>query len=432
MALGVAAITWIGVISIVVLMLLSAFFSSSEIAMFSLERHKIDSLVEKDQKRGKVLQTLRKDPHRLLITILVGNNVVNIAMSSIATLLFSRYVGAHYTIFVTTFVISFLVLLFGESAPKSYAVENSESWSLKIARPLKFSQTFMYPAVVFFDKLTRIVNRVTGGRSDIETSYVTRDEIEGLIRTGEKEGVIEEDEREMIQSVFNFSNTIAKEVMVPRLDMVSVSDEKTIEEVLEVCIEEDVSRIPVYEEKLDNVKGFVNIRDLLRYKDTDTELEDLVMPTLHAPETKEVDDLLREMQEKRIHMAVVIDEFGSTEGLVTIEDIVEQIVGEIFDLEEEAPISRLDDSTLLVKGEVNVDEVNETLGINLPEEGEFETVAGFIFNRMGRLVEEGESLRHDKVKITVEEIDNTRILRVLIRKLGEHEKEKVEDKDRYR
>jgi len=414
-------VTVLGVVAIALLMLLSAFFSSSEIAMFSLERHRIDSLAEGDDKKAVTLKRLRENPHRLLVTILVGNNVVNIAMTSIATALFAIYFIDSVAVVLTTVVISMLVLLFGESAPKSYAVENTESWALRIARPLQASQYIMYPAVVLFDYLTRAVNRLTGGRPDIETSYVTKDEIEGLLRTGEEEGVIEQDEREMIQSVFRFSNKIAKEIMVPRLDMVSVSDEDSFEEILSVFVENDVTRVPVYQNNLDNIIGLVKIGELVEAMEDERTLDDIVRPTLHVPETKEIDDLLREMQKERIHMAIVIDEFGSTQGLVTIEDIVEEVVGEIFETEEEAPIEPIDDGAVMVRGEVNVDEVNDYLGIDIPEEGEFETVAGFIYNRMGRLVEEGETIRHDDVILTVEEIDNTRILKVRVEKSEEEE-----------
>lgn len=410
-----------GVAAVVFLMLLSAFFSSSEIAMFSLERHRIDSLAEGDDASAVTLKKLRENPHRLLVTILVGNNVVNIAMTSIATALFAFYFSDGAAVFLTTVVISVLVLLFGESAPKSYAVEHTETWALRISRPLQASQYLMYPAVVLFDYLTRAVNRFTGGRSDIETSYVTKDEIEGILRTGEEEGVIEADEREMIQSVFRFTNTIAKEVMVPRLDMVSVSAEASLEEVLETCVENDVTRVPVYRDNLDNIVGIVDIRDIVPALDTDAKPEDIVEPTLHVPETKEIDDLLRELQDERIHLAIVIDEFGSTKGLVTVEDIVEEIVGEIFETEEEEPMERVDEDTIIVKGEVNLDEVNDELGIELPEEGEFETVAGFIYNRMGRLVEEGETVVHEDVTLTVEETENTRILRVRVETEGQEE-----------
>lgn len=417
---------WAGVAAIAALMVLSAFFSSSEIAMFSLERHRIDALVEKGDRRARLVQQLRQNPHRLLVTILVGNNVVNIAMSSIATALFVLYLPPGQAVLATTVVISFLVLLLGESAPKSYAVEHAESWSLRVARWLKVSQQLTFPAVVFFDYLTRAVNRVTGGRSDIETTYVTKGEIENLLKTGEKEGVIETDERKMIESVFKLSNTITKEVMTPRLDMVSVEDTATLELALDTCIENDVTTVPVYHEVLDQVVGLVDIRDISRALRRGWSLDDIVTPTLHVPETKEIDELLKEMQEQRIHMAIVIDEFGSTEGLVTVEDIVEEIVGEIFDIGEEAPMVRLSEDALLVKGEVNIDEVNEELGVELPEEGEFETVAGFIYRHIGRLVDEGEELTHDDVRLRVVKTDRTRIMKVRVQRL---ETEEVEEED---
>jgi CBS domain containing-hemolysin-like protein len=202
----------VGFLVIGVLILLSAFFSSSEIAMFSLANHRLEALVEEGRPGADLVKELKADPHRLLVTILVGNNLVNIAMSSFATGLLV-YLGANQgeAVAVATFGITAIVLLFGESAPKSYAVENTESWSLRIARPLKLSEYVLLPLIVTFDYLTRVVNTVTGGRSAIETSYVTRDEIQGMIETGEREGVIEEEEREMLQRIFRFNNTIAKE-----------------------------------------------------------------------------------------------------------------------------------------------------------------------------------------------------------------------------
>ncbi|MFB6220486.1 MAG: CNNM domain-containing protein, partial [Halolamina sp.] len=205
--------TLLGAVTIFILILLSGFFSSSEIAMFSLASHRVESLVEDGVPSAEVVQELKDNPHRLLVTILVGNNIVNIAMSSIATGLFALYMSQGEAVLAATFGITTIVLLFGESAPKSYAVENTESWALRIARPLKYSEYALLPLIIVFDRLTRIINRVTGGGSAIENSYVTRDEIQDMIQTGEREGVIEEDEREMLQRIFRFNQTIAKEVM---------------------------------------------------------------------------------------------------------------------------------------------------------------------------------------------------------------------------
>ena len=404
----------LGALTILVLIGLSAFFSSSEIAMFSLPQHRIDSLVEDKIPGSETVKALKSDPHRLLITILVGNNIVNIAMSSISTgLLVYLGLGQGQAVTAATFGITALVLLFGESAPKSYAVENTESWALRIARPLKISEYVLLPLVVLFDYLTRVVNRITGGRSAIESSYVTRDEIQDIIETGEREGVIEEEEREMLDRIFRFNNTIAKEVMTPRLDVTAVAKEDSVEEAIETCIQADHERVPVYEGNLDNIIGVVTVRDLvreLRYSEGTPSLERVVKPTLHVPESKNADELLAEMQDNRLQMVTVIDEFGTTEGIITLEDMVEEIVGEILEGDEEAPVEFVDDNVAVVQGEVNIDEVNEILGIDLPEGEEFETLAGFVFNRAGRLVEEGEEIEFDQIRIRIERVDNTRIM----------------------
>lgn len=418
-------VRWGGIVLIFVLLLLSAFFSSSEIAMFSLAKHRIDALVEDGVPGAKIVKSLKSDPHRLLVTILVGNNIVNIAMSSIATVIVGYYFDPGVAVLVSTFGITTLVLLFGEIAPKSYAVENTESWSLRIARPLKYSETLLMPLVILFDHLTRAINSVTGGQSAIETSYVTRDEIQNMIQTGEREGVIEEDEREMLQRIFRFNNTIAKEVMTPRLDMTAVPQDSSVDEAIETLVQSGHERVPVYEGSLDNVIGIVTVRDLVREKNygettpDGLKLSNLIQPTLHVPESKNVDELLTEMRENRMQMVIVIDEFGTTEGLVTMEDMVEEIVGEILDGEEEEPIERIDEDTVIVRGEVNIDEVNEAMEIELPEGEEFETIAGFIFNRAGRLVEEGEDIDYDGVRLHVEQVENTRIMKARISRLDD-------------
>ncbi|WP_323674248.1 hemolysin family protein [Halorubellus sp. PRR65] len=423
----------LGSATIGVLIVLSAFFSSSEIAMFSLAAHRIDALVEDGRYGAETVKELKDDPHRLLVTILVGNNIVNIAMSSIATGLFGIYMTQGQAVLAATFGITALVLLFGESAPKSYAVENTESWALRIAKPLKFSEYLLLPLIVLFDYLTRVVNKITGGRSAIETSYVTRDEIQDMIETGEREGVIEEDEREMLQRIFRFNNTISKEVMTPRLDMDAISKEAPIEEAIQQCIHGGHARLPVYEGSLDNIIGVVHIRDLVRDlnygENGDLELGDIIQPTLHVPESKNADELMAEMRENRMHMVIVIDEFGTTEGLVTMEDMIEEIVGEILEGEEEEPIEQVSEDEVLVKGEVNIEEVNEFLDIELPEGEEFETIAGFIFNRSGRLVEEGEVMEYGRVRITVEQVENTRIMKARLTLLPEEEADDEPDAD---
>ena len=430
-----SVVTVLGALAVVVLIALSGFFSSSEIALFSIPKHRVEGMAEDGVPGAERVKALKADPHRLLVTILVGNNIVNIAMSSIATAILGLYFGGLTAVLLATLGITAVVLLFGESAPKSYAVENTESWSIRVAGPLKAAEKLMFPLVVLFDYLTRQINRLTGSTGAIETPYVTRDEIQEMIESGEREGVLEEEEHEMLQRIFRFNNTIVKEVMTPRLDMTAVPKDADIDETIETCIQSGHARVPVYEGSLDNVQGVVHIRDLVRdlnYGETgDDELElgDLIQPTLHVPESKNVDELLSEMRENRMHMAIVIDEFGTTEGLVTMEDMIEEIVGEILEGGEEQPIEEIDDDTVLVRGEVNIEDVNEALEIELPEGQEFETIAGFIFNRAGRLVEEGEEITYDGVRITVETVENTRIMKARLTKLEIVEEEPEPDEE---
>src|SRR6056297_1083689 len=417
-----SVVTILGALALVGLVGLSAFFSSSEIALFSIPKHRVEGMAEDGIPGAERVKALKEDPHRLLVTILVGNNIVNIAMSSIATAILGLYLGGLTAVTVATLGITAVVLLFGESAPKSYAVENTESWSIRVARPLKVAEKLMFPLVVLFDYLTRQINRLTGSTGAIETPYVTRDEIQEMIESGEREGVLEEEEHEMLQRIFRFNNTTVKEVVAPRLVMPAVPKDADIDEAIETCIQSGHARVPVYEGSLDNVQGVVHIRDLVRdlnygeSSDDELELGDLIQPTLHVPESKNVDELLSEMRENRMHMALVIDEFGTTEGLVTMEDMIEEIVGEILEGGEEQPIEAIDDDTVLVRGEVNIEDVNEALGIDLPEGEEFETIAGFIFNRAGRLVEEGETFRFENVELTVEHVENTRIMKARLQK----------------
>jgi CBS domain containing-hemolysin-like protein len=234
----------------------------------------------------------------------------------------------------------------------------------------------------------------------------------------------------MLQRIFRFTNTIAKEIMTPRLDMEAVSKEATIDEAIQQCVRSSHTRLPVYEGSLDNVLGIVHISDLIRDRSygehDDVGLEELIEETLHVPESKNVDELLAEMREKRMHMVVVIDEFGTTEGLVTMEDITEEIVGEILQSGEEEPVDFIGDNEAIVKGELNIDEVNEALEINLPEGEEFETIAGFIFNRAGRLVEEGEQIEYNGIEIRIERVENTRIMKARVTRTEAYEPDRIE------
>jgi len=415
--LGQTAVTAVGVCAILLLLVGSGFFSSSEIALFSLPNHQVDAMVEQGLRGARAVKSLKEEPHRLLVTILVGNNMVNITMSSISTTLVGFYFDAGTAVVVSSLGITSMVLVFGESAPKSYAVEHTELHARRVAVGLTVVEKVLWPLITVFYYLTSIVNRVTGGSPSIESTYVSREEIRNMIETGEREGVLGEEEREMLQRTLRFTDATAKEVMTPRLDVVAVPAEATVEEAIRQCIGSGHARLPVYGESLDDVVGVFDVRELRAsdYDDfADIDVADVLGPTLYVPESKNVDELLSEMRENRVHMAIVIDEFGATEGLVTMEDVTEEVVGEILAGDEDRPIEFLDDDTATVDGSVKVEEVNEALDIVLPEGEEFETIAGFIFNRAGRLVERGEEFEHENVTLQAERVDDTRIRRVRV------------------
>ncbi len=415
--LGRPQVTLLGAGLILLLLLGSGFFSSSEIAMFSLPTHQVDAMVEAGQRGAKAVKRLKEDPHRLLVTILVGNNLVNITMSSVSTTLVGLYFDAGTAVIVSSLGITSMVLIFGESAPKSYAVENTELHARRVARGLTVVEKVLWPLITVFYYLTRVVNRITGGTPSIESTYVSRDEIRNMIKTGEREGVLDEDERQMLQRTLRFTDASAKEVMTPRLDMAAVATDATVEEAIETCIRSGHARLPVYERSLDNVVGVFDIRDL-DDPDSDTfadrQVGDVASSTLHVPESKSVDELLSEMRRDRLHMVIVIDEFGATEGLITMEDLTEEIVGEILAGDEDDPIEFVDDDSVLVDGSVTVDQINEALAVDLPEGEEFETIAGFIFNRAGRLVRQGETFEYENVRLHAQRVDDTRIRKVRV------------------
>ncbi|MFC7097547.1 hemolysin family protein [Halobaculum marinum] len=402
---------------ILLLLVGSGFFSSSEIALFSLPAHQVDAMVERGLRGAQAVKSLKEDPHRLLVTILVGNNMVNITMSSISTTIVGLYFDAGAAVIISSLGITSMVLIFGESAPKSYAVEHTELHARRVARGLKVVEKVLWPLITVFYYLTGIVNRLTGGSPSIESTYISRDEIRNMIQTGEREGVLDEEERQRLQRALRFTDASAKEVMTPRLDVAAVSTEATVEEAISECIQSGHARLPAYEGSLDNVVGVFDIREL---GDADAEafadltVADVVTPTLHVPESKNVDDLLSEMREDRLHMVVVIDEFGATEGIITMEDMTEEIVGEILAGDEDDPIEFVDDDTVSVNGSVNIEAVNEALDIVLPEGEEFETIAGFMFNLAGRLVEQDEAFDYENVTLRAEQVDNTRIQKVRV------------------
>ena len=400
-----------GIVAICLLTAISAFFSSSELAVFSVTSHRIDSLAAADAPGAAALAKLRADPHRFLVTALVSNNVANIAAASVATTVLIEFLPADQAATGATVVTSFFVIVFGEIAPKSYAVANAERHALRVARPVVALQRLLRPVLFVFEVTTGAINRLTGGSSNFE-SYLTREEIETLVLSGETSGVLDRGEGTIIRRVLNLEATTVRGVMVPRTAMIAVSAEATLDDAIETSWREGVARMPVYGDTRDDVQGVADVRDLLRVRAEGGTLGDATTPAVFVPGSKPVDELLAEMQLDGYQMAIVVDEFGTVVGLVTLEDVIEEVVGEIFDSEETDPIHAVDADTAVVDGWATVDYVNERLGLEIQTDGPFETVAGLVTHHAGKLGEEGDRIALGDVVITVLDANQRHVRRV--------------------
>ena len=407
------AITLLGAAAIVALTAVSAFFSSSELAVFSVAKHRVDALVAEGVPGSDALAALRTDPHRFLVTALVSNNVANIAAASVATAVLVQYVSPSQAATGSTLVTSLFVIVFGEIAPKSYAVANAERHALRVARPVTVAQRVLRPALFVFEALSGVVNRFTGGETGIE-SYLTREDITTLVLSGEETGALDAEESAMIRGVLDLQRTPVAAVMVPRTDMVAVPQTATPAEAAATAAAEEVTRMPVYGENRDDVVGVVDVRDAIRADASGGSLASVLDEPTFVPERKPIDELFEEMRDGGVRMVVVVDEFGAVAGLATLEDVIEEVVGEIVGRGETEHVRVVEGGTAIVRGWTTVPHLNETLGTELPDDGAFETVAGLITNRIGRVAAEGERIEVDGVSLTVTEATPTRIRRVRV------------------
>ncbi|AGB41795.1 CBS domain-containing protein [Halobacteroides halobius DSM 5150] len=395
----------------------SAFFSGSETALMSVNRIEIRHLKQEGDKKAAILEKLLSTPDRLIATILVGNNLVNIAASSIATKLAIDIFG-NAGVGIATGVVTLLLLVFGEITPKSIANSKALKFSMTVARPIEICYYLFYPVVKILNIITSVL---TGNRGQKATTkpFISEERIRRYLTVGEKEGVIETDEKQMINSIFEFDDTRVKEILVPRIDMICVEVNDSIEELIDIVVDMGLSRIPVYNDTVDNIVGIVYAKDLLPLLTEDNHqmnIQKIMRPAFYVPETKKVDNLLSELKKEKIHMAIILDEYGGTAGLVTIEDLLEEIVGDIQDEydEEEKLIKMLEDDELLVDGRVDIDEINEVLGIDLPEE-DYETISGFILSMLGYVPDNGERIEFEDLTVSAEEVVQRRISKVRIK-----------------
>ncbi len=397
-------------------LLLSGFFSSSEVALISITRAKVRALVSQGRSGAEALDTLKRSPDHILITILIGNNVVNVAAASLATAIAIGFYG-DAGIGIATGVVVLLMLIFGEIGPKMYAARNTESFALRVSKPILLLSRVLSPLLWGFDRAKR---RFAFGPGLTEP-VVTEAEIKEWIDVGEEEGTIEQEEREMLYSVLRFGDTTVREVMTPRFDVVLIDDASTVESAVTIFNETGFSRIPVYHEHIDNVVGLLNVKDVFasvfRQRSSAT-IKDLIHDPYFVPESKKIDELLKELQVKKVHMAVVLDEYGSFTGIITVEDMLEELVGEIMDEfdEEEPEVQELEEGVYLVDARTWVERLNEDLRINLPENESYESIGGLVIDRLGHIPRRGEVVKIEESNTTlvVMQMRGRRIMKVKV------------------
>jgi len=405
--------TW-QLISLVILIVLSGFFSMSETALMSLNRIRLRHMVEGDVPRAKLVARLIEDPNRLLGSILIGNSVANIGASAMATVLATNIFGDS-GVGIATGIITVLVLIFGEITPKSIAKQKSEAVALKVARPIEFVVIVFKPLVYIFTAISSFFIRVLGGDPNEAKSFITHEELRTMVGVSEEEGILENVEKEMIFNVFDFADLQVKDIMVQRVDIISVDEDASYDEVMNVIKSEQFSRIPVYNQTIDNIIGIINIKDFAMIENLREgfSVSKFIREPFYTFEFKRIVELFKEMKKMRHHIAVVLDEYGGTVGLVTIEDLVEEIVGEIEDEydEEKAQVEVIKENEYIVDGSLRLDDISELIGININSE-EFDSVGGLMIEDLGRMPEEQEEIIVNNIKFIAEEIEKNRIKKV--------------------
>ena len=412
---------WIILVFLIICIICSAFFSGAEIALSSLGKVILKRMIRENPRRKHQLELLNADPSRWLITILIGNNLANIGAASLATLLVEKIVGGTEgkIVGIVMGIMTFVLLVFGEITPKRYYREHAERVSLKVIGPIFFLSTLLLPVVKFFTLLTRGISGSKISESPI-LKPITEKEIHTLIDIGQEEGALEEGEERLAHQALEFDETRVKEIMTPRTKMVVIPQDASVKDLARLINEVGFSRIPVYEGKIDNIVGVAYAKDLLPISDKWDRLKvkDIMHSPIFVPYTTKLSEVFHELQKRKTHLAIVVDEYGGVAGLITIEDLLEELVGEIEDEYDKVPtekIQLLKDGSAIVEGDTDIDEINRKLGTSLPEKAvAFESIGGFIFNELGRIPHKGEVIEENGVKIEILEVDARRIKKVKI------------------
>jgi putative hemolysin len=402
-----------------------AVLSSSESSIIAVNKFKLRHLIDSGDKKAKALGRILKQHDKLFSAVILSGNLFTVLATSLGTAVAIKLLGPKGGIIAATVIMTFLTVVFGELAPKTFAVTHAERVSLFVAKPLEVFIKLISPVVWIFNFSANYVLRAFGVKERPPSPFVTEEEIKAMIKIAEEERVIEEEEKKMLHRVFEFGDTEVAEAMVPRTEVVAIHDESTVEDAMKLVSEKGFSRYPVIKEgNIDNIAGMLYIKDILiKMAATDMSgkpVGEFMREAYYIPANKMVSELLDDMRKKKIHVAVVVDEHGGTEGLVTLEDLMEEIVGgledEFEEMEAEKDVEVIDERTFIVSGTTPLDEANELIGAALESE-EFHTIGGFVFGLFGRLPKVGEQVRFHSLRFLILEMEERKVSKVKITKL---------------
>lgn len=399
------------IIVLIILVFLSGFFSSAETALFSISRTKSRHLAKQNVKSYTLIKKMKDNPHNLLTTVLIGNNIVNVGASAIATSIAMKIIP-NFAVGIATGVMTFLILVFGEVLPKSLATRNNVLIARMVIYPIYCLSIIFYPVITILNFIPKISGKIK------KTPAVTEEELMTFVEVVEEEGEIKEEEKELIHNIFEFDDTNASEIMTPRADMFVIDADIDLN--LEDVVISGFTRIPVIENDIDHVIGIINIKDLFLHKATSDKkinIRKLMTKPYFVPENKKLDRLLNQFKKRKHHMAIVVDEHGGVSGLITLEDALEEIVGEIRDEtdKEETHIIKRKDKEWIVLGKSDIDEVNHIVGMDILESKEYDTFSGYILDTIGRIPVEKETLTIGQYTIVVNQMDGNRIKEYIVK-----------------
>jgi len=399
------------------LLILSAFFSGTETAYFHIRKHRKET--------PEKVKSILDYPQRLLVSLLTGNTIVNVVIASLAAYMTHKYVVDHKLqdtqgpFFIEVIVVSVVVLIFGEILPKMAAIKKSEKFAVKMYTPLKMMMYVLYPIAQGFNLVTDLIMKVLPLKK--EKIFDSEEELKMLAELGEEEGTLQEEESDMIQSIFDFKGKTVGEIITPRVDIVSLKSDESIDTAMDTIAERQFSKIPIYKDSIDNIKGILYAKDIIPYligSRPNINLQTLAREPFFIPETKPIDDLMEEFKSRKTSIAIVVDEWGGTEGLVTLEDVVEEVVGEIRDPydQEESDVLKQPDGSFIVDGSITIYDLEEETDIEFPEERDYDTLAGFILDTLTDIPKTGEHVDFQNRVFTVQTVENNRIGKVKIHK----------------